>query len=145
MSELPKDFLKFVSEVILLLIILIALFGGSGMFSNTISYTDYAEPIRLQSVVAKYITVGSYMPGEFTATLNVNKNIVFKFTKEEDINYLNIDPEKSTLKTDFVGIKKIPIPTICTIEPETFTIEETPATITVSKTETQDGCKVVIS
>jgi len=144
MSEIPKNFIKFISEVVLVLVILITVFGGNGVLSNTASHISFLEPILLQNAMAKDITVASYLPGDFKVTLEAKDKHKIEFTKEQDIYLLNIIPaQESMIKTDYVKIEKIPLLTKCTITPET--IEETGTIITIHKFIDNKGCEIVIS
>ena len=49
MSEITKDFIKFVAEVLILMVVLAVVFGEEGIASNTFYYLMYVEPILLQN------------------------------------------------------------------------------------------------
>ena len=142
MSEITKDFIKFVAEVIVLLLIVVVLFGEEGIASNTFYYLIYVEPILLQNWLASSLSIGSFAPGEFTASTETTGQAYTVMLYEEDgTNYVHvIPPEDYYLKAKFALIEPTAFASNCRIyNQEVKFTRGMRQTVTVKKTISPDG------
>src|SRR3990172_1978816 len=118
MSELIKDFIKFVSEVILILVFLALTFSDQGIIANTFNFLVYAEPILIQNHLATALTAADYAPGEFTSSVQISGSPhIITISNEGGVVYVQVTPrELSTLNTKYARVEKIPIMIHCSIE-----------------------------
>jgi len=148
MSELTKDFIKFVMEVILILIVLLVLFSEQGIASNTFNYLTFVEPILLQNWLSSAITIGSSAPGEFiTSTKTTGQPFTIKIFKEGEIMYILVEPpQEFYIKSKFATIDKTPLVSDCVISEQTIKLKKNLIqSIVVQKILTNDGCTMNIS
>jgi len=148
MTEINKDFMKFVVEVIMILIVLAALFGEEGIASNTFYYLLYAEPILLQNWLVSSISVGSYSPGDFIiSTQTTGQAYTIKIYKEGPTTFLHvIPPADYNLQAKFATIKPSPLLSNCRIFEQEIKLKKgIKQTITVRKIINADGkCNVYV-
>lgn len=148
MAELTKDFLKFVVEVVLIVIVLVVLFSEEGIAANTFSYLTYVEPILLQNWLSTTLTVGSYAPGGFvTNTKTTGQAYTIKIYKENRIMYIVIEPpQEFYLKAKFATIEPTPFVSNCKIPEQEISLKRNVIqSIIVEKIFTDDGCSMNIS
>lgn len=150
MSELTKDFLKFVMEVVLFIIVLATLFSDQGIASNTFNYMMYVEPILLQNWISSAITVGSSSPGDFTATTKTTgQPYTINLTKENGEYYIWVQPQLiiGEVPTKFAQTQKTPIVASCSIPQVSISLKRNIVqTIVVKKVFSADGsCSMEIS
>jgi len=147
MVEITKDFIKFLAEVIALLIIFSVIFGEEGIASNTYNYFVYVEPILLQDYISSALTIGSQALGNFSSSVKTSgQPHTINIYTENGITYVNVIPaEEVYLKTKFASIDPIPIETNCNIPSQIIRLKENLIqTITVKKTLEEDGCKLTV-
>lgn len=147
MVEITEDFIRFVAEVIVLLIIFSVIFGEEGIASNTFNYLVFAEPILLQDYLSSALTIGSQAPGEFSSSVKTSgQPHTIEIYRRDGITYVHVIPAQEIyLKTKFVSIDPIPIATNCIIPDQTIKLQKNLIqTITVKKTFeevcTSSGC-----
>jgi hypothetical protein len=148
MSELMKDFLKFVVEVFLMLIVLATLFSEQGIASNTFNFLTYVEPILLQNWLSSSLTIGSSAPGEFiTNTKTTGQLYTIKIFNESGIMYVLVEPpQEFYIKTKFATIEKTPLISKCKIPEQEIKLKKNLIqSIVVQKILTDDGCSMNIS
>lgn len=149
MVEITKDFIKFIAQVILLLVIFSVVFDPErGIVANTFNYLIYAEPILLQDHISTAITTASHTPGEFSTSFKTTGiPYIIKIYKEDDKPYVSIDltlVQQQLLSTRFAVLEPIPILTDCNISDQKITLERNLIqTITVKKT-LENGCKISV-
>ncbi|MFH1474110.1 MAG: hypothetical protein ABIE55_04460 [Candidatus Aenigmatarchaeota archaeon] len=142
MSEITKDFLKFVAEVIVLLVILVTLFGQEGIASNTFYYLMFVEPILLQNWLTSSMSIGSFAPGEFVAsTETTGQAYTISVYEEDGVNYVHIIPPGDYyLKAKFATIEPTAFASDCEIYEQEIKLKRgLKQTITVKKIERSDG------
>jgi hypothetical protein len=148
MSELMKDFLKFVMEVFLIIAVLVVLFSPEGIASNTFSYLTFVEPILLQNWLSSALTIGSYAPGELiTSTKTTGQPFTIKIFKEDNVMYVLVEPpQEFYIKTKFATIDKTPFVSNCTVPEQEIKLKKNLIqSIVVKKVFTSDGCVMDIS
>ena len=148
MSELTKDFLKFVMEVLLLIVVLATLFSEQGIAANTFNYLTFVEPILLQNWLSSALTIGSYAPGELiTSTKTTGQPFTIKIFKENEIMYVLVEPpQEFYIKTKFATIDKTPLVSNCSIAEQEIKLKKNLIqSIIVTKTFTEEGCSMSIS
>jgi hypothetical protein len=148
MSELTKDFLKFVMEVILFLVVLVAVFSEDGIASNTFSYLTYVEPMLLQNWISSAMTVGSSSPGEFTTTTRTTgQPFTIKIFNEDGISYVLVQPPAEIyMQAKFATLEKTPFVSDCEfLEQEIKLKKNIIQNIIIEKVLNEEGCSMVIS
>ena len=147
MAELIKDFIKFVSEVILILVILSITFSDQGIISNTFNFLVYAEPILIQNYLATTLTAADYAPGDFTSSIQISGSPhIITIRNENGIVSVQVTPrELPTLNTRYARIEKTDIMVSCSIEPVEITLQkDVSKQITVQK-RIEDGlCRLEV-
>lgn len=146
--EMVKDFLKFVAEVIALLLVFSVVFGQQGMASNTFNYLNFAEPILLQNHIASAISVGSQVPGEFYSNIKTTSGIshtITIFYKETKPYVSVVPPQDAFSRTTFVPTDPTPIITGCKISQQEIKLPEKAAqTVRVEKTVKDGICYIFL-
>ena len=146
--EMTKDFVKFVAEVIALLLIFSVVFGQQGIASTTFNYLNFAEPILLQNYIATAISVGSQAPGEFYTSIKTTSGTshTIKIFYQETKPYVSVvPPQDSFSKTTFVPTDATPIISDCRISEQEIKIPEKAAQrIMVEKKVQTNGCFISI-
>jgi len=148
MSELTKDFLKFVMEVILIIAVLATLFSEEGIAANTFSYLTFVDPILLQNWLSSALSTGSFAPGEITtSTKTTGQPFTIKIFKEDDVMYVLVEPpQEFYMKTKFGTIEKTPIVSNCTIPEQEIKLKKNLIqSIIVKKVFTEGGCTMEVS
>jgi len=148
MSEVTKDMIKFVAEVIVLLIIFSVVFSPEGIATNTFNYFVFAEPMLLQNYIASALTVGSQTKGEFSTNIKLTSGLphTVKIFFKEGIPYVNVIPaEGGMLKTTFGSIDPTPIITSCTIHEQAVKLPKAPAQeIRIKKVFENEKCELTV-
>lgn len=150
MSELTKDFLKFVMEVILFVIILATLFSDQGMASNTFNYLSFVEPILLQNWIASTIATGSTAPGDFISTSKTTgQPFTIIISVKDGMSYVEVDPPDTAVytKTKFASIGQTPFVSECKVPDITIKLQKNLIqTVVIKKVLNPDGtCSMEIS
>ena len=149
MSEITKDFIKFVAEVLVLLVIFSVVFSPEGIASGTFNYFVFAEPILLQNYIASALTVGSQTKGEFFSDIKLTSGLphTIKIFFKDGIPYVSVIPaQEAFLKTEFSTIEPTPIITNCNIlEQEIKLPQKTAQTVVIEKTFVDDKCKLILT
>lgn len=148
MAEITKDFIKFVAEVIVLVLVFSVVFSPEGIASNTFNYFVYAEPILLQNYISTAITVGSQVEGNFSSTVKVTSGLThsIKISSSNGLPYINVVPSSQVfMKTTYSKIDPTLIITNCTVpEQEVMLSTGLAEDVTVEKISTDKGCMVNI-
>jgi hypothetical protein len=147
MSELLKDFIKFVAEVGLILITLLVIFGEEGIGSNTFYYLAYIEPIVLQNWLVSSLTVGSHSPGDFFITTETTGQpyTIRIFTEDEASYVVIIPPEVSYYRAKFATLDPMPFVSKCEIKDQEIRLKRNIIKeISVRKIFTEQGCEMVV-
>jgi hypothetical protein len=147
MSEITKDFIKFLAEVIIFLMIIAAVFSPEGIASNTFNYMVFAEPILLQNYIATTFTVASQAPGEFSSSIKTSGEAhIIKIYEKDDINYVNVIPSTTFVKTEFQALEPVPFITDCEIPTQTVKLQsKLHNVVRIKKIVNPDGsCKLFI-
>lgn len=120
MSEITKDFIKFVAEVVVFLMIISAVFSPEGIASTTVNYMTFAEPIMLQNYIATAFTSASQSPGEFYSTIKTSGDPhIIRIFESNRTHYVNAVPSSKTFtKTTFSALNPVPFLTNCIINPQ---------------------------
>jgi hypothetical protein len=148
MSELTKDFLKFVMEVILFLVVLVAVFSEDGIASNTFSYLTYVEPYLLQNWISSAMTVGSSSPGEFTTTTKTTgQPFTIKLFNEEGVSYVLVQPpDEIYIQAKFATMEKTPFVSDCDFTEQEIKLKKNIIqSIIIEKVLNEDGCSMMIT
>ena len=142
MSEITKDFIKFVAEVIVLLVVLAVVFSPEGIASNTFYYLIFIEPILIQNWLTSTLSIGGYSPGEFMAsTETTGQAYTIKIYEENGITYAHvIPPQEYYLEAKFAAIKPTAISSNCRIYDQEIKLPKgLKQIITVKKVMNPDG------
>jgi hypothetical protein len=149
MAEIVKDFVKFIAEVVALLIIFSVLFGPKGMASNTFNYFTFAEPILIQNYISSAMSIASELPGEYTSVvkLTTDEPHTIRVFFQGGVPYVNVIPAiESFIKTDYATINPTPITTDCTVKEMTVTLPKKSAQkLTVEKYFVGDKCILTLT
>jgi len=149
MVEITKDFIKFVAEVIALLIIFSVVFSPEGIASNTFNYFVFAEPILLQNYIASAMTVGSQVRGEFYSDIKLTSGLphTVKILFKGGIPYVNVIPvQEAFLKTKFTPIEPVPIITSCSISEQEIKLpKKAGQVLRVEKIFENGKCKLILT
>jgi hypothetical protein len=148
MSELIKDFEKFVMEVILFLIVLVTIFSDQGIAVNTFQYLTFVEPILLQNWLSTALTIGSSAPGEFiTTTKTTGQPFTIKIFNEDGVMYVLVEPPSEFyIRAKFATIEKTPLISNCSIAEQEIKLKKNLIqSIVVKKTLNENGCSMIIS
>lgn len=148
--EITENFIKFVGEVIVLLVIFSVLFGSSGIASNTYNYLSYAEPLMLQNYISAALTAGGQAVGDFSLEIQTTgQPHLIKIYEDANtgIEYIQVIPATRTyLKTDFSDIKPEAIATDCYVYQEDIQLDnKITQTIRVRKTVENGRCILRVS
>jgi len=150
MVELIKDLIKFVSGVIILLMIFTVIFSPEGIASNTFNYLAFVEPILLQDYISTALSVGSYSSGEFSTSIQTTgQSHKVEIYTINDVTYVHAIPSTETyLKTKFASLNPTPVIVKCAIQNQTIQLpKESPVhRITIRKTinETFNYCNMTV-
>jgi hypothetical protein len=149
MSEVVKDFIKFIAEVIFLLAVFSIIFDPEkGIVSNTFNILNYAEPILLQNYLSSAIRTASYTPGNVSISIRTSGlPYIINMYKENDIMYLLIDMSevnKNLLKTKFADLTPTTIISDCIISEQKVRFEKgITQTVTMEKIDCLNNpCKI---
>jgi len=146
MSEIVKDFIKFVAEVILVILILATLFGDNGVISNTANFLTYAEPTLIKDYLATALTVGGYAPGKFSSTLNTSGRAYdIKLYKDNNVQMVFVDVnEKNLINTQFSKLTPSKILVNCVIDDQTIHISQGLLSRITVANSLEEGCKLMV-
>jgi hypothetical protein len=141
--QITADFLKFVGEVIILIMILSVVFGEEGIASNTYNYISFAEPKLIQDYVSSAFTAGGQAVGDFSVNVKTTgqpHKIDIYYT--DGIAYVHVTPAtKSYLKTKFAAIDPDPVATDCYVKEKSIQLpDKIIVTIVVRKTFEAGRC-----
>lgn len=148
MSEITKDFIKFVGEAIVLLLIFSVVFSPEGMATSTFNYFVFAEPILLQNYIASAMTIGSQTKGEFSTNIKVTSGAphTIKIFFQNGISYVSVIPAKGSSKTEFKPLEPTPIITSCSVKEQEIKLpEKTDQTVGVQKIIENGNCKLTLT
>jgi hypothetical protein len=143
LMKITADFIKFVAEVIILIMLLSVVFGEEGIASNTYNYMTFAEPKMLQDYISSAFTAGGQAVGDFSVNVKTtgqpHKIDVYY---ENGIAYVHVTPAiKTYLKTTYAAIDPEPIATDCYVKEKSLQLpDKLIITITVKKTFEAGRC-----
>jgi len=145
MSENTKDFIKFVSEVMIFLTIVATIFSAESIASDTFNYMIFAEPIMLQNYIATTSVFASVAPGNFSSTVKTTgEAYTIEFSKSDEVNYVNVAPPRK-LFTKFSALNPLPFITNCTVNYKTLKLKSKLNNfITIRKIATTDSCNLYL-
>ena len=145
MTEFIKDFIKFIAEIIMIFLLLIALFGDQGVIANTMSFVTYAEPNLVKDYLATALTVASYAPGEFISSAKISGNpYEIKLYKENGVNFVFVNVQPSMLNAKFSQLQPTKFFSSCKMDEVTIKIDQRVAgTVTVANNLT-DQCSLMV-
>lgn len=143
--EITKDFIKFLAEVIVTLMIFSVVFGEEGIASNTYNYMAYAEHIIMQDYLSTAFTVGSQAPGEFSASIKTSgQPYTIKVYNENGQDYVYVEPKGEVyLRTKYARIEPVPIITDCKVMQTELKISESLIQTLVVRKNIQEGICVL--
>jgi hypothetical protein len=146
MPEIIKDFVKFVAEVLTLIIVFSVVLSPEGIATNTFNYFTYAEPIMLQNFISTAIKVGSQTEGNFSSLVKLTSGMphVIKTFHEGGYPYVSVIPSQEVfLKTKYSAIDPTLIVTNCEIADQEIQLSNRVAqTVTVEKIVENGVCKI---
>lgn len=149
MTEIVKDFIKFVAEVIALVVIFSAVFSPEGIATATFNYFVFAEPMMLQNYIASAMTLGSQSKGNFSSFVKVTSGLphVIRIFLKNGITYVNVIPaQESFLKTSFSTPEPNSVITSCNVPEGEITLQKKLAqTITIEKTQEDGKCEISLT
>ena len=140
--EITKDFIKFVAEVVALLVIFSVSLGEQGIISNTFNYMNFAEPIMLQNYISSSISAGSQTPGDYYSNVKTSSNLPHevKLFYKDGKPYVNVIASSGFSRTNFVPNDPTPIITDCKVKEMDITLpEKAGQDVMVSKYTDSDG------
>jgi hypothetical protein len=142
-----KDFIKFIAEVLVILMIFMVVFTPEGIASNTYNFLTYAEPILLQDWLSTAITVGSNSPGEFFTTIKTSGNPYTIKIYTTDITYVSVIPsQESYMKTTYASLEPVPVVTNCIINDKEIKLQKNLIQIiTVRKIVNDSTCIIYVN
>jgi len=148
MSEITKDFIKLIAQVILALVVVSVIFVPSGIIDSIFSFETYAEPVTLLSHLSSAITTLSHLPGEASSSFKTSgMPYIIKIYKEGENFYLDMDFRLVTWKTNvkYEPIKPIPVISDCDIKEQELALTEgIIQEITVKKIKKTGGCEIFV-
>ncbi|MEM3609833.1 MAG: hypothetical protein QW076_02920 [Candidatus Anstonellales archaeon] len=111
MSEITKDFIKFVVEIIILIMVLAVVFSPEGIASQTFYYLIFSEPILLENYISTTLSVADQTPGEFSSTIKtLGEPYNIKIYKEDEVFYVLVHAvTRPYQRAIYTGIKPVPI------------------------------------
>ncbi len=148
MTESSKDVIKIISESIIFLMILAVLFAPEGIIMGTYDYVQYAEPVTLQSALARAIETATYSPDYFYIEIESSGKAHMLMTEkdyENNLYYIQVMPsQKSEAKTHYIEADPFVLPAKCTIQEVELSLGEVNK-IYIIKELTDTGCEITIS
>lgn len=149
MSEITKDFIKFIAEVFALLLIFSVIFSPQGVATNTLNYFVFAEPILLQNYIASAMTIGSQVKGDFYSDIKLTSGLphTIKIFFQGGIPYISVTPAQEVfMRTTFAKNNPTPIMTTCSVsEGEIKLPAKAGTTVIVEKTIENNNCKLTLT
>ncbi len=146
MTEITKDFIKFIAEVIILLIIFSVIFGEEGIAQNTYNYMIFAEPMLLQNYIYTAVEIASEMPGNFESEIRTSGEPYIIKIYYTDVPYIEVlPPEEKYLKTEFAKIEPTALLTNCIVHKNTIKLKEgLVQNIEIKKIQKENTCEIFI-
>lgn len=148
MTEITKDLIKFMVEVIILLLVFSIVFDPErGIVSGVFNYIAYAEPILLQNYISSSIVAASDVEGEFITEVITSGYPYIVEIYTTDKTYISVKPiEEELLSTKFYNLQPTPSISKCYIPNEKIKIKEgVRSKLYIIKKEDDEGCKIYIS
>ena len=149
MSEITKDFIKFVAEVFALLIIFSVVFSPEGIATSTFNYFVFAEPILLQNYIASAITVGSQANGDFYSSIKLTSGLphTIKFFFNNGKPYVSVIPSQEVLSgTTYTDTEPTPIITNCGITKQEIKLpKRADQTLRIEKIVENNNCRLILT
>lgn len=149
-----SDFIKYVGELMVVLLFLWAMFGpDEGIGNNIVTYLSYAEPEYLQEYISTILTASSYSPGDvevdIKATGTPHKIKIYSEGQKKESYFITVEPNTTTLLKGKVEFSKpeSPMPFLigsCSLESDPLEFQlkkqEADQTLKVKK----ENCKISV-